>query len=210
MSDDLKTQVLELAAIAKECPDNLQERCFELLLMDLLATRSGTKTTSTKSSSADNKEEFVEDPADALESDDESSGQQDVKLSDLHMKARKFLEKQALTISEVNALFYKEDNELKPLYEDLKTTRMAEGQVRIALIQAFRASMKTGEFETNLEAVRAECVTRKCYDQSNFTSNFKKNASLFDGLEKFDKGTKLRLSEDGRKELAKVLRDLSK
>lgn len=41
MADDLKTRVLELAEIAKACPDNLQEKCFELLLQDLLRSQSG-------------------------------------------------------------------------------------------------------------------------------------------------------------------------
>jgi hypothetical protein len=34
---DLKARVLEFASIAKECPDNLQEKCFELLLTDFLS-----------------------------------------------------------------------------------------------------------------------------------------------------------------------------
>jgi hypothetical protein len=34
MPDDLKDRVLEIVSIAKECPDNLQPLCFELLLRD--------------------------------------------------------------------------------------------------------------------------------------------------------------------------------
>ena len=32
LPEDLKADVLEIAAIAKACPENLQGRCFELLL----------------------------------------------------------------------------------------------------------------------------------------------------------------------------------
>ena len=39
MSDDLKERVLEIVSIAKECPENLQPLCFELLLRDYLEGR---------------------------------------------------------------------------------------------------------------------------------------------------------------------------
>jgi hypothetical protein len=32
MADDIKDRVLEIVAIAKECPENLQALCFEVLL----------------------------------------------------------------------------------------------------------------------------------------------------------------------------------
>ena len=203
MSEDLKARVLELAAIAKECPDNLQERCFELLLTDFLARKAPAKPPKPPSD-----DETPEPPKDDEDPADETTDQQDLKVSDLHMKARKFLQRFTLTIDDINALFFKEGAEVKPLYEDLKTTRMAEGQIRITLLHALTNGMKTGEFEADVEAVRAECNARKCYDSTNFSGNFKKNASLFDG--EYEKGTPLRLSEAGKTELAEVVRELAK
>ena len=53
-----------------------------------------------------------------------------------------------------------------------------------------------------------ECTQRKCYDQNNFSNNFNNNAPLFD-FEKYSKSlTVLRLSEDGRKELSEVIKEL--
>ena len=59
-----------------------------------------------------------------------------------------------------------------------------------------------------VEAVRTECRDRKTLDSTNFAANYKNNASLFD-FEKFDRETKaLRLAEDGRKELAQLIKEL--
>jgi hypothetical protein len=39
MADHLKERVLEIVSIVKECPENLQPLCFELLLRDYLEGR---------------------------------------------------------------------------------------------------------------------------------------------------------------------------
>ena len=46
------------------------------------------------------------------------------------------MEKYSVSIAEVNNLFYKDGGDIPPLYEDVKTTRMAEGQIRVTLLQA--------------------------------------------------------------------------
>ncbi len=201
----LKDKVLEIAGIAKECPENLQAICFELLLrhhLDSLAPRSPKPTpqaTPEPETPKEEKKQTVEEAA---------SSQDDLSETDLHVKVRRFMEKYALSIEDLSNLFYKEDGEVLPLYEDLKTTRLAEGQVRIALLQALHSAISHGEFSCQVEAVRAECKDRKCYDQNNFGSNFTKNAVLFD-FDKYGKSVKtIKLSEDGRKELAAVAKEL--
>jgi hypothetical protein len=125
---------------------------------------------------------------------------------DVHVKVRKFLEQHQLEMSHINQLFYKEGDLVKPLYDDLKTTKIAESQIRIALLQALDRSTKSGEFTFNRETVRQECQTRKCYDSANFASNFKVKSQLF---EEYDKDTpQLRLSDAGKTELASLIRAL--
>lgn len=127
----------------------------------------------------------------------------------MHLKVRRFLQKYNLTLEDLNQIYYKQGAEILPLYEDLRTTRMAESQIRIALLQALRAAISTGDFEFDGEEVRAETRARKCYDRGNFTANFKNSASLFDGFQKYEKKSPVvRLSEDGRSELAGLIREL--
>jgi hypothetical protein len=126
------------------------------------------------------------------------------------VKVRKFMERHSITLDHLNQLFYKDGGEIKPLYEDLKTTRMAESQIRAALLHALLSAMKSGEFVADGEAVRAEVQQRKAYDKANFAANFKNNASLFEGFESYVKANPIRLSEDGRKELAELIKELAR
>jgi hypothetical protein len=212
MSDELKQRVLEIVSISKECPDNLQALCFELLLKEYLESRRARPTPAASTpppvpAPAPPAEE--QPPVEPL-AGETTTGQQDLRTGDLHIKARKFMEKYSLSLDHLNQLFYKDGAQIKPLYEDLKTTRMAEGQIRVTLLHALLAGMTTGDFAADGEAVRTEVQQRKSYDSPNFTKNFRNNASLFDGFESYEKGAQLRLSEDGRKELAELIKELAR
>ena len=214
LPEDLKVDVLEIAAIAKACPENLQERCFELLLSRYL---EGISTP--KPSSKEQQQPPPLRPEEDLGEGSKPAGNppptgsaptdQDLALADVHVKARKFLEKYGRTIADLNQLFYKEGEELMPLYEDLKTTKITESQVRIALLAALKEGIKTGDFIFDGEAVRAECQVRKCYDKANFAAVFKRNATLFDGFEAYDsESPRIRLSESGKELLSGLIVEL--
>lgn len=156
----LKEKVLELAAIAKECPENLQAICFELLLKNHLdsvspkqkVTRSdeiGKPAPGTEKPAPDSKTDQDRKP---LTPEESAEGQDDLAESDLHIKVRHFMKKYGATIEHLNNLYYKDKGKIESLYEDLKTTRMGEGQIRIALLQALRGAIENGEFQTAVEA----------------------------------------------------------
>lgn len=210
MPDDLKERVLEIVSIAKECPDNLQPLCFELLLRDYLEGRRRPAPAPAPAPSPAATPSETPTPPDSIAAGETSTGQQDLKAGDLHVKARKFMERYSITLDHLNQLFYKEGGDIKPLYEDLKTTRMAESQIRAALLLALLSAMKTGEFVADGEIVRDEVQQRKAYDKTNFAKNFKNSANLFEGFESYEKETPLRLSEDGRKELAELIQELAR
>jgi len=205
----LKEKVEEFAEIAKALPDNLQVVCFELLLKHFLdggkQVRGEAKPPAGEEPPAPTQPRAtapVTPPGQA------EAKQEDIKIGDLHVKAKKFLEKQALSIEQINNLFFKEDGQLKPLYDDLKTTRTSESQLRLTLLLALQNALTTGDFEVDIEAVRQECNTHKCYDANNFSNNYNNNKSLFD-FDKYTKASKfVRLSEAGKKELANIIKEL--
>ena len=203
---ELKKKIEEFSEIAKTLPDNLQVICFELLLRNHL---EGTRPLREKPKPAPDPEngpipKFLE----TATPDAAGRKQEDLKITDLHLKAKKFLDKYALSIEQLNNLFFREGGELKPLYEDLKTTKMSESQIRVTLLLALRNAITHGEFQTDVEAVRAECAQRKCYDTTNFGANYNNNKSCFD-FEKFGKETtSVRLSEAGRKKLAELIKEM--
>jgi pyruvate/2-oxoglutarate dehydrogenase complex dihydrolipoamide acyltransferase (E2) component len=205
---NLRVKVKELAEVAALVPENLQTTCFEILLRDYLASLSNGGAPPPKQkpdAEAAPAAKGIEDPEKSFQ--EAAKAQADVTLADLHVKARKFLEKHGISISEINNLFYKEGTVIKPLYEDLKTTRMSEAQIRVTLLQALLSALSDGEFIAQVENVRTECRDRKSLDVANFAANYKNNDSLFD-FNKYDKDTKsLRLSENGRKELAQLIKE---
>ena len=203
MNEDLKEKIAEIVEVVKTVPTNLQEKCFELLLLDHLS--EGKSTVGGRAAIAPIPSP---DPLPAAPTDSFGGGE-DITTTDLHVKVRKFLEKYGLTIEQLNQLFFKEAGAIKPLYEDLRTTKTAECQIRIGLLLAFRNAFPSGEFTFSGEAVREECRTRKCYDGGNFSVNFKNNAKLFEGFDKYDSDNPgMRLSEEGRAELAALIKEL--
>jgi hypothetical protein len=117
------------------------------------------------------------------------------------------MERYSISLDLLNQLFYKESGEIKPLYEDLKTTRMAESQIRSALLQALLSGIRSGEFVADGEAVRAAAEGVR---QGEFRQEFQEQRQPIRGFESYEKGTLLRLSEDGRKELAELIRELAR
>lgn len=205
----LNEKVQEFAEIAKTLPENLQAVCFELLLRDHLerlrpdnATGKSKADTPAAPSPKEQGDNVIEVSA------ADTSKQVDFKLADLHVKARKFLEKYNLSIDHINNLFFQEAKEVKPLYDDLKTTKTSESQIRVALLLALRKAMSTGEFEVETTAVKDECSERKCYDVKNFGNNFNNSKSLFT-FDKFTKDTSaVRLAEHGKVALAELVKEL--
>ena len=214
LPNDLKADVLEIAAIAKECPDGLRERCFELLLSHYLKQVERKNEHATAKESATESKSEREDEArthtdTSLQAGMTPTSEHDLAIRDVHVKAQRFLAKYGKTIEDLNQIFYKEAGELRPLYEDLKTTKTSESQTRIALLHALLSGINNGEFQFDGEEVRKECQARKCYDANNFSANFKNNAALFDGFEKYEKQSPtIKLSEAGRESLARVISEL--
>jgi len=201
----LKEKVLEAAKLAQECPEDFQKICFELLLKKAL--KDEDKGKGPPGAGAEGVDEIDQkEPTSALEKS--AASQDDLTRTDVHLKVRRLLEKSGLTVENLNQLFYKEDNNILPLYDDLKTTRVSESQIRITLLQCLHEAIKSGDFKANLDAVRDEAVTRKCYDVKNWANNFNNNAHLFD-FEKYSKKIKIvSLSETGKTELANLIKEL--
>jgi len=137
------------------------------------------------------------------------AGLQDLSETDLHVKVRQFLKKSGLTVGLINQIFYKEGTEIKPLYDDLKSTKAAESQIRISLLHALKNAITTGDFKFNGEDVRAETQLRKCYDAANFAATFKYNKDMFDVFTKYKKNSPfISLSSKGKERLAEVIKEL--
>lgn len=212
MYNKLKLEVLEIIEIVNKCPESLQEKCFEVLLQKFIASNEEIKDSSyahTDMIEAEDKREASKSTVN-LEIE---AGDEEIALKDFHIKIRKFLEINSIGIDTINQLYYKDNEKLMPLYESLKSTKMAESQLRLELLTAFEKSFinANGEMLFNGEEVRQRCQDMKCYDSANFSTNFKKTSSMYDNWnEKYDRKTDYILSAEAKKELAKVIFELVK
>ena len=174
MYQKLKNEIKDIIEISKQCPEGLQEKCFELLLENFLSSNKSQKAEKTMPTVADeltsNKENTS--PANENSTDDTSDEETEIALKDFHVKVQRFLNTNGISIDNINYLYYKEDGELMPLYETLNSTNMSECQIRLALLTAFENSFSdsNGEMLFSCEVVRGRCNAMKCYNASNFSS----------------------------------------
>ena len=110
--DIANEQVDRVLEIVKKCPDNLREKCFEILLSAALLTSSASSGSMSVT---------PESNGDASAAERITSGT-DIVMADLHQKAKKHVPAQ-LTLEEVNRLFYKEDGIFLPLYDAIKSQK---------------------------------------------------------------------------------------
>jgi hypothetical protein len=207
----VKEEIKDIISIVKECPESLQEKCFEILLNNLLKETCFDSKKSEPVKDIKNEEYTDNGQVITNYNEDKNTGECEIELKDFHVKTRKFIESSGITCTDLNSIYYKDGSKIIPLYEELGTNKMAESQMRIALLTAFENSIENdGEMFFDGEIVRKRCQDLKCYDGANFAANFKKNSSLFDDLEKYEKGKDIRLSIEGKKELAKVILILSR
>lgn len=209
MDEELKKRILEIGEVVKALPTAVQEKAFEMLLSHELGETLGHQRKGTEADTKDENDLKGGDSGSGGDAAGQNRGGEDLAQKDLHLKAKKFLEKQGLSLDDLNELFYKEGDSIKPLFEDLKTTKSSESQVRLSLLSALRNAIQSGEFEFDGEDVRQQCVLRKTYDAANFKANFRNNKRLFDKFESYEKEKPtIRLSEEGREMLAKLIKEL--
>jgi len=180
MYQNLKNEIKEIIEIVKQCPETLQEKCFELLLENYLKTNEKSKFK--EDTAKFDFEKPIQTTSDiSLKKENHVSTEDEITLTDFHIKIRKFLETNNITINAINSLYYKEDGKLMPLYESLNSNKMTDCQNRIALLTAFENSFSNGgEMIFNGEVVRQRCQDLKCYDAPHFADTFKRFSLLFD------------------------------
>ncbi len=215
MYQQLKSEIKEIIEIVNQCPETLKEKCFELLLENFLSSNSiknKTRNDSIVDQSNTPLAANAVEVAYAKEIPLKSGSTEEITPKDFHVKIQRFLSSNNIDIAVINQLYYKESGKLMPLYEALKSTKMAECQIRLALLTAFENSFENGNGEMvfNGETIRQRCQDMKCYDGPNFAKNFKISASLFDNWnEKYDKKSDYSLSLEAKKELAAILTELA-
>ena len=152
MYEELKAEIKEIIEITKECPAELQQRCFEILLDNYLQKFKTTRSVQTVI--AQNEDKVDES---SIESNEVSTTTSDITENDFHVKVRKFFQLNNINVTDLNRIYYKENGQLLPYYESMHSTKMSECQIRLTLLTAFEEGFATGDFAVNGENVRKRC-----------------------------------------------------
>ncbi len=188
----LKDEIKEIAAIAAEVPDPFREKCFELLLTNLIAVERRP---------AEGRSKDIQSPPPA---DSTGDGGTLPKPSQI----RVFMTKTGVTDDQLKKVVMFEDAQIRFIREP-SPAKVAQGQIEWALLLALKNAFEKNEFTVDPEAVRSVCQEKGFYDAANFAKNFKipKNAELFrSALE--PQGEAQPLSNDGHIALARVIKSL--
>lgn len=187
MYESIKEKIEEILKITNKCPENLQEKCFELLITPLI---KGGRSTDVEEKSND-------------ETDVEEEPKKDFIIS-IDVKA--FLHQYNVAEEKLSSLFLMQENKVRPTYS-LSTTKKARGQIQIAVLSALENALKGGKFQFSIPATKNRCIELKTYDVANFQKIFKKNKELFKSL---DDAENVELSPSGKEKLAEVIIQMTK
>ena len=188
-TEELATKLKEFVGIAEELPERYREKCFEVLLRDYLwglRETSGSESRPTRAEPLDKASvpKFV-----------------------VPIGVRALLQQYDISEDLIPKMFVVEGGDIQSAYK-LKTTKMAEAQIQLALLTALESALKPGgKFEFAMETVRQRCRDHAVYDQPNFKTIFKNNSRLFKSLKDEDH---VELSVDGKAELAETVLAVTK
>jgi hypothetical protein len=196
--EELKEEIKVIAEIADSVPQAFKERCFEVLLQNLLGSTPGPATSVVPP--------VQQPPADTNEVKPPAGVNGTIPTSS---QVKVLMQKTGLTQEDLSSVLMYEDQSVLFVHEP-KTTKVARGQVECALLLALKNGIESNVLSADPEKIRSICQEKGFYDKANFIKNFKgtTTAGYFTGAMEAQ-GEAQKLTTEGMKELAKVVKDLS-
>lgn len=197
--EGLTTEIKEIMELVKLVPEPLQEKLFEMLVARVLDKTMPQQTPATGGGGSANQSQS----GGAL-----NAGGGDFGIPDEVLKrVRAFAGSNELTLDEIKKVFAFDDlGNVTIEAMDLKTAKTTQKQKRLALLVGLRHQFMGGSFDVPVDELREQCVTYASYDAANFAANLKSMADIFAG---FKPGTTNKLSPVGKKEGAKLVKELA-
>lgn len=196
--EDLKEEIKVISEIADSVPQAFKERCFEVLLQNLLASSASTTTPAIPPA--------TQPPAETNDVKPPATANGTIPTPS---QIKVLMQKTGLTQEDLSSVLIYEDQSILFVHEP-KTTKVARGQVEWALLLALKSGIESNVLAADPEKIRSVCQEKGFYDKANFIKNFKGSttAGYFTGAMEAQ-GEAQKLTAEGMKELAKVVKDLS-
>jgi hypothetical protein len=187
----LKEEIKEIVEIAASVPDAFREKCFELLLSNLLSVKE------TKAHAAP--------PPVTTSPPTTTTGQGLV----LHANIKAFMRRRGVTKDQIETVVMVEDGNVHFLKEPAHG-QAAKGQADWALLLTLKNGILNNDLKVDPEEVRSMVQEKGFYDPANYAANFKKPkyAALFRAVLE-PQGESQPLSSSGETALAELIKSLS-
>ncbi len=185
-------ELKEILELVKMCPQNLQEKCFEILLNDALTSMKGGRRADTGAKGE------IPDRADV--------GASGVP-PEIKKRIKVFAEHHQLSDVEIYKVFgVDEAGNVSIEAADLKSKKVAQQQRRLALLIGVKHQFAESSFDVPKDELREACVTYGAYDAANFVQNLKNMKEIFAG---FKPTATNKLSPLGKTQAAALVKELA-
>jgi hypothetical protein len=196
--EQIKEEIKQIADISSSVPEVFRDKCFELLLSNLLK------------SDAKNLPPQTAEPTEPVSPPAEPARPQTVESNGLPMKTqlRVMMRRTGITAEDIEkVLFF--DNGQVHFVKEPRNVAVATGQIEWALLLALKNAIENDSFAADPEAVRSMCQEKGFYDVKNFAANFKRegNAKFFKSP-LAPQGESQQITPEGQDALAKLIKRL--
>ena len=197
----LKAGVKEIAEIAASIPEQFRDKCFELLLSNLLREEENGATGEEKSDKGERADTSKDDAGKKTKG---VQGEIPIKT-----QLRVLMKKTGVKKEEIEKLLLYDNGEVHFIKEP-HPKGITTGQIEWALLLALKNAVLNDSLSTDPEDVRSVCQEKGYYDKGNFAGVFKtaRNAKLFrKALVK--QGPAEPLSSEGQDALGELIKRLA-
>ncbi len=192
MYESAEEVIARILALVDKCPENLKERCFEVLLRgyverELAGLANRTPVTKTP-------------PPDG----DHSLGIPEAVLQRFRSTAKRL----SINLSALAALFDFGNDPFTFHALTVPGANKAEKTRRVAVLVAAKSYLATGNWVADWQEIKAECINQNCYDSANLAINLRsgEGAAWFKAVES---AKNIELTVEGVKEGERLLTQVS-
>jgi len=189
--EDFAKELKEIVELVKMCPQNLQEKCFEILLNHALSAKEGRRIPpATKGAATDTVDTNAQEiPSEVKKRLKTFAGQHQISETDIY---------KVFSINDTGSVSIE--------VTDLKSKKVAQQQRRLALLIGVKHQFADGSFDVPKDELREACVDYGPYDAANFGANLKNMKEIFAG---FKPTMTNKLSPLGKSQAATLIKELA-
>jgi hypothetical protein len=175
--DRLKAEIKEISEIAQSVPEQFRDRCFDLLLSNLLNGEGRSDSRARRRDAEDGTDKGGATKDEGLKFGATAGKHSKIPIT---TQVRVLMKKTGVTEEQLETILLYDNGEVHFIKEP-KPKGITTGQMEWALMLALKNAILNDSLSTDPEEVRSVCQDKGYYDKGNFSGVFKsaKNAKMF-------------------------------